>query len=59
MSFWVPEKWKIEKMLAEIQRKLENAKTVAEVEEWVTDQLCSLESHIYNRAGIERGDIKE
>ena len=58
MKIWIPEKTDIENILNEAMMKLKRADLVSDVEEYLTDTLSELDSHVYNRAGIERGEIK-
>jgi len=59
MRVWIPKKYELERLLQDILDKLKSAKEVSDVEEWIDDALVSLECHVANRAGIERGEISE
>ena len=59
MKIFIPSKFAIENMIEGVLSKLRNAKNVSEVEGWIDDELSSLSCHIANRAGIERGEIRD
>lgn len=59
MIVWIPKKPEIELMLTRMADKVKGAKEISDIEEWLCDELCKLDCHISNRAGIERGDIAE
>jgi len=59
MKVWIPQKIEIEMLLVGAANKIHSSDTVSEVEEWLDNELSLIDCHISNRAGIERGDIKE
>jgi hypothetical protein len=55
---WIPEKKRIESMLAEVLDALLKADKVKYVEQYIDDELSGIQCHVANRAAVERGEIK-
>ena len=59
MQIYVPSRVEILRKLDRLSELANNAATIAEVEDQLTDELGQLECDIANRAGIETGKIKD
>lgn len=53
---WIPEKKIIESMILDALRKSDQVKSV---EQYIENELSSIQCHIANRAAVERGKIKK
>jgi len=55
----IPSKYEIEMILGTITGEVRYADKITDIEDWLASQLVSLECHVANRAGVERGEIEE
>ncbi len=53
MKIWIPEKEGIEQILRIMADKVRAAERIKDIEEWLDDELSSLECHVTNRASME------